>query len=261
MAIILIKNMVEQGERRLSIVRENGVVPLTILGVSEKTLEAVLKNLRENDDLFDYNVPSHWRDPAKAGLQEFLVRRYSPTEFEITDEDSVKKYLKKYDFVSFNGNRDGFEYSFYLKPGMNGVIKGVDLSKEYPIIALWEKCEEHQKEKELIHNGKNMILIPDPSSKKITKITNYAEILAMAKPGMILEPTAISFAYSYYLPLGTRGIVNEIDNSKIHPVKVIFGNTKGFIPNQSGALNCTYDSLKLLRENRINIRKLISELS
>src|SRR3989338_199042 len=139
---------------RLRLVSPDNVVPLAVATVSPQTLEKVLEHLQKNDGLFDYNVPSHWRDSAKEGLQQFLAKTYLPGTFEITDEAAVKKYLRRYDFVEYNASAGpGFQYDFYLKPGMKGIIKKVDLEKERPVTVLWEPCAEYPQEKTLDHDG------------------------------------------------------------------------------------------------------------
>ena len=251
----------KEKSNKLRLVSGQKIVPLTLVGVSEKTLERVLEHLQENDELFNHNVPDKWRDPTRKGLQEYLVRTYLQGNFEITEQEAVKKYVRVYDFVAFNEDSDFFKYKFYLKPGMKGVIKSVDLNQKYPITVLWEPCDEFPKEQELIHNGDEMSLLPKGIFRR-EKISSRVELLAEVAPGRLLEPTEVRFKYSYYLPVGTRGIVTEIDKSAKLPVNVVFGNTEGHIPPPEGwTFACTYDKLKLFRENRIDIRKLISDLS
>lgn len=245
----------------LRVVSKQKVVPLTLVGVSEKTLERVLEHLQENDKLFDHNVPDEWRDPTKEGLQEYLIRTYLQGNFEVTGEDAVKRYVKQYDFVAYDANGPGFQYEFYLKPGMKGVIKRVDLNREFPITALWEPCDEFPKEKELDHIGGDMSLLPKGIFRRGKTLTSKVEILSEAEPGRLLEPTQVTFKYSYYLPVGTRGIVTKIDKSAKFPVSVVFGNSEGYVPNESGVINCKYHALRLFRENRIDIRKLIGDFS
>ncbi len=253
--------MADIGESKtLKVVSGDKIVPLTLREISKKTLERVLEHLQEEDELFDYNVPEKWRDSSKDGLQEFLVRTYSPKNFEITGEDVVKRYIKVHDFVVFNGSSDDFKYDFYLKPGMKGVIKSVNLDQEYPITALWESCDESPEEKIINHTGEGMSLLPKGIFRR-EKISSRVELLAEAAPGRLLEPIEISFEYLYYLPVGTRGIVTKIDKSVKLPVSVVFGNTEGYISPPEGTIICTYGCLKLFRENRMNIRKLISDLS
>lgn len=244
----------------LKLVRDHDVVPLTGVRVAKETLEKVLEHLQKSDPLFDYNVPNEKRDPGKEDFQEFLVRTYLQSNFEITGEEAVKKYLRRYDFVGYAGNGPGFEYVFYLKPGMKGVIKNIDLNQEFPIIALWEPCDKYPKEKEMMHKGDDLSLLPKGMFRK-ERISNKVELLAEAAPGRLIEPTAVSFKYSYYLPVGTRGIVTGIDNSAELPVSVIFGNTEGYIHPSNGILDCKYGVLKLFRENKMDIRKLLREFS
>ena len=246
--------------RALSVVRDDTVVPLTLVGVSGKTLERVLQHLQEKDGLFDYNVPEKMRDPKREDLQEFLLRTYLPRNFEITGEDSVKKYLRLYDFVEFNGNGPAFQYRFYIKPGMKGVIRRVDLDREHPLTVLWERCDELPEERELIHTGSDVSLLPSNIFQK-QKVTSRVELLAEAAPGRLVEPNSTYFAYLYYLPVGTRGVVTQIDLSAKFPVRVVFGNTKGYVPPDGGVTDCRYGALKILRENRFDIRKLVKELS
>ncbi len=245
----------------LRLVKEGRVVPLvTVAGVSEKTLEKVLERLQKNDSLFDYNVPEERRDPGKEGLQEFLVRTYLQHNFEITGEEAVKKYLRLYDSVEHLDNGPSFEYNYYLKPGMKGIIKRVELESEHPLTVLWEPCDEHPKEKELEHDGNGLSLLPKGILAR-QKISSRIELLAEAAPGRLVEPTSVRFKYSYYLPVGTKGIVAGIDQSAKFPVCVVFGNTEGYIPPSDGMLGCKYSGLKLFRENKIDIRKLIREFS
>jgi len=244
----------------LRLVRDSNVVQLTSVDVSEQTLEKVLEHLQENDKLFEYNVSEEMRDPARKGLQGFLVRTYRQKNFAITGEDAVKKYIQPYDFVEFDGNSPGFAYEFYIKPGMKGIIKSVDLDRKFPLTVLWEACDELPKEKELDHEGGGLSLLPEWTFQR-EKISSRIELLAGAAPGRLVEPDSTRFKYSYYVPVGTKGIVTKIDQSAKFPVSVVFGNSEGYIPPDSGVLNITYSGLKLFRENNIDIKKLIRELS
>lgn len=251
--------MKDEPRPRLRLVGLNDTNALTTKVVSEQTLEKVLGYLQENDLLFDYNVPKDMRDPTRKYLQEFLIKTYTPRNFEITGEDAVKKYLKLYDFVEYCSENPTFKYNFYLKPGMKGVITAIDLSKDYPLAALWEPCNEFPKEQKLYHEGMDMSLLSKRLFQK-KKITSRIELLAQAEVGMLLEPTSIHFKYLYYVPTGNRGIVTKIGSSKEYPVEIIFGNIEGYIPPDNGILASQYNGLKLFRENKIDIEKLINEL-
>jgi len=245
----------------LRVVREGGIAPLIQVGISPQTLERVLEHLQSKDKLFDYNVPEEWRDPAREGLQKYLVEVYSQSRFEITGKDAVKKYIRTYDFVAIAGDNPLFEYEHYTKSGMKGVIKSIDHNKKFPLTILWESCDEFPEEQTMNSNGKTLILHPKGFFNR-RKITGQVEILAEAEPGRLVEKTKLEFKYSYYLPAGIVGIVKEIDNSKERPVEVIFGNTEGgYIPSTDGKLCCTYDILKLYCENNFSIRELIRENS
>ncbi len=254
--------MTEKNESRrlLSIVRENTVVPLTLVGISEKTLERVLQHLQEKDALFDHNVPKEMRDSKREDLQEFLVRKYLPRRFEIVEEEAVRKYIRVYDFVEFNYSGPDFKYKFYIKPGMKGIIKSVDLSKEHPLTVLWEPCEELPEERELIHTGSDLSLLSTSIFQR-QKANSKIELLAEAAPGRLVEPNSTYFSYRYYLPVGTQGIVTKIDQSAKYPVSIVFGNKEGYIPPDEGIMNCLYSALRLSRENKFNIRKLLKELA
>lgn len=250
--------MTDQKEPRLRLVKENDPEP-TITNISENVLERVLRYLNKNDDLFEYNVPDDWRDPAKPGLQNFLVRTYDVDTFEVQGESAVRKDIKMYDFVRYNSQSPGFNYKFYIKPGMKGVITSVDHSKEMPLSARWPSCDECPKEMKLTHTGEGMSLLPKGFFRREV-ITNRMEILANAEPGRLLEPTEVDFKYAYYLPIGTKGIVTKIDKSADFPVSVVFGQTQGYIPSDNG-ISCKYNVLTILRENHFNIDTLIKEFS
>jgi len=244
----------------LRLVGDNEVVPLTLVGVTELTLEKVLKHLQENEELFDYNVPYKWREPAKEGLQEFLIRNYLKGNFEITGVDEVKRYVQLYDFVEFYGDSPGFGFKFYLNPNMKGIIKKVDLDREEPLTILWDSSNIHPKGQELNHDGGDLSLLPDNIFRK-EEIRNKIELLAEAAPGRLVKPTKISYEYSYYLPVGTKGIVTKVDKSEKFPVNVVFRKTEGYIPLESGIISIKYRALKLFRENRFDIRQIIRECS
>lgn len=256
--------MTIQKRPNFELVKGSNITPLTLMGVPKEILEKVLKHLEENDKLFDYNVPREWRNPEREGLQEFLVKSYFPGAFEITDEDAIKKYIQLYDFIEYVGDirapSPGLEYNFYLKQGMKGLIKSVNLKEKYPLTVIWDKCDEFPKEKELLHTGEGLALLPKGIFRR-EKINSRVELLAEATPGRLVEPTKTSFEYSYYLPVGIKGIVTRISPSEKFPVGVVFGNTEEYIAPKSGYMTCKYSALKLLRENKFNIRELINESS
>jgi len=241
--------------KHLALVVDN-TAPLA--ATSENTLEKILRCLKVKDRFFDYNVPSNMRDPEVKGLPEFLVKAYSKMEFEITGEEAVKKYIRPYDFVKSYGD-PMLKYEFYIKPGMKGVIKQVDLNGEYPLTILWEKSLEVPEEQELRHTAHGLALLPGFFQKQ--KITDPIELLSQAVQDMLVETNSKHFKYSFYVPANTKGIVTKIDNSANFPVRVVFGNSVGYIPSSSGSLVCNYGMLCITHENEINIRKLIRDLS
>ena len=251
--------MTNQGKLRiLKLVSSKEASPLTLDGVSKQTLGRVLEYLRENDRLFDYNVPEAYRNTNRGHLQEFLVKTYSQKNFEITEDRTVERYIQPYDFVELDDG-PAFEYRFFLEPGMRGVIKKVDISKEYPLEILWKPSKEFPEKQELIHKGIGLSLLPKGPFKR-EKISSKIELLAEATPGRLVEMDRTSVRYLYHVPVGAKGIVTEIEQFGKFPVSVIFGNTKGHLPTDTGIICCKYSILKLIRENKINIRKLIREL-
>ncbi len=254
--------MTDKQGPKLRVVKNDGSITSIGYGVSEKTLEKMLQHLHQNDVLFDYNVPKEWRDPARNGLQEFLVNAYAPKNFEIIGEDMVRKYIQVYDFVALNRNDPAFVYDFYMRPGMKGVIQKVDLKEEKrPLTVLWESCDKFPKEQQLWHNGDNLsILYPEilTGAKKMSKV----ELLAAARPGMLVEPVQIVFKYEWYVPVGAKGIVTSIDKSNKCPIRVVFGNTAGYIPptHNDGTISCGYSTLKILRENTFDMQELMERL-
>lgn len=224
---------------------------------SEKTLENVLGYLEKNDELFHYLVPLEMRDPAREGLQAFLMKTYLKDYLEVIGEDAVKWYIKPYDFIEFVGPDPVFQYKFFLEPGMKGTIQKIDLSAEYPLTVWWESTN-HCPEKRLRHDGDDVFLLPDTLFG--SRIGNKEDILAKAEVGNQVEPKAVMAEYLFYLPVGIRGIVTGTDSLSKYPVSIIFGNTEGYVPPLNGIVNCAYEGVKLLRENRIDIRKLFKEL-
>ncbi len=244
----------------LGIVQGDRIVPVTTKRIPGKTLEKVLSHLQENDELFDYNVPQEMRDFSREGVQDFISRVYVQGNFEIVGAEHVARHIKQYDFVEFINSEPSSGYDYFLKPGMKGVIIRVNLDLDFPLRVRWEACDEYPTEKELNHNGNNLVLLPSGRFGR-KKVTNQVEILSNASPGRLVEQTKESYEYSFYAPPGIKGIVTEIGSSGNRPVRVVFGNTEGYIPPKEGYLLCPYGSLKVIKENPFDFWGLVERYS
>ncbi|MBS3169879.1 hypothetical protein J4210_05325 [Candidatus Woesearchaeota archaeon] len=244
-------------ELRLIFGGNRKVIPLFPSDFSDQTLRRLLAYLATHDPLFDYNVPPERRELTSGDLGSFLRETYLQREFAVSGEDAVRRYLQRCDFVDFSGPRPVVKYATYLRPGMRGIITDVDLQNQTPLTILWEQCPEIPHDVERQHDGSGLALLLSKDRLSRKKITRKVELLAAAEPGSLVEPTEVTFTYAHYLPLGTRGIVQKIDDSAELPVSVLFGNREKYIPPPGGIFLCPYNSLTLIRENKIDLRDII----
>ena len=253
--------MVDQRkEPKLGIVKGDKVVSVKWKDIPGQTLERVLTHLEENDELFDYNVPTEMRDFSREGVQKFIIKTYSQDNFEVVGANAVARHIKLHDFVECALAGPEFKYDIYVKPGMKGIIKNVCQGAKYPLEVLWEKCKEIPEETIRRHSGENLNLLPTGIfGRKI--ISNKIEILAEARPGRMVESTKVISRYEYYVPPDTKGIVTKIDHSAKFPVHVILGNTKSYVPPENGILGWKYGALRLIKENPFDIWDLIGRYS
>lgn len=253
--------MADDKKPHLRLVGSSNVVPIRSTDLSEKMIKRLLGYLGTHDPLFDHNVPEDRRDLRRGDLGDFLIRTYLPSRFEIVGETAVQKYLRVYDFVEYTGERAAFKYDFYIRPGMKGVITAVDLrDRVYPLTILWEQCPEVPDEQEFKHGGDKLVMTIQNGSFQ-RKIRNKIELLAAATPGGLVEPTEVACEYAYYLPVGAQGIVTKIDSTGELPIHVLFGNTYGYVPGKYGSFLCSYEKLKLFRENTIDIKAVLKKIS
>jgi hypothetical protein len=252
------------GPLRLASVQ--GDTPLPLEGWSESTLEQVLLALQEEDELFDYNVPEGMRDPSRPDLQEFLVKTYRQSDFEITDPATIKDHIDLYDWVQHNAKEPYFEYLIFIKPGMQGEIVRVNPKHDPPLTIAWDPCEEIKKGSGLdsyspvqrfAHSGEDLSLLPGGIFRR-RKVTDREELLKVAREGMRVESRSTKFRYRFYLPVGATGIVTELVPHQEKPVKVVFGKSEGYVgPIYGSTFECKYEDLKLVRENPIDLRKIL----
>jgi hypothetical protein len=250
--------MADQERRFLRVVKEDNILPFN-KDLSTDNLEKLLKYLREKDNLFDYNVPENMRKLNTEGLQEHLIKTYSSKEIEVSGEKAVKKYIKVYDLVKFVNKEPGFIYSNYIKPGMKGIINNVDLKKDRPLNIFIDKSNDFPQEQNLDMDASWVKIIEGNIFKK-SFISDKLEVLNKAEPGKIVEFTKSFFSYEFYIPVGTKGIVTNIDISQERPVQIIFSNSEGYIPNKNGTFLTSYSNLALIRENKINLEEAINKI-
>ncbi len=211
-------------------------------------LESLLKELKQQDSLFDYNVPAHVRkDYEDSKLINHLDETYSKDRFIIDDPAEIAKYVMEHDIVIKKGDSNVLEWQ--LKKGEQGEIINIEDDK---IMILFPKI-------------KLTIYIPKTDFEVYCTGGFFGSVINPAKPGDKIDNlnkgAGITYTganlvnYLEFIPNGTEGIVGTVYNNS--NLGIIWAENpglkvRGFPPNY------TYNSsdVELLRKNRIDFKQL-----
>ena len=246
--------MEDKPKLELIVNNDTRLSPVSTDKITESTIKKVLNYLKSNDEYYDYNVPIEIINSDPKEIHKHIINIYSKPEFIITGRENIRTYSKLYDLVEFNPNQDQFSYKTYLKPGHKGIIKSVDHSHDFPLNILWDN-QGISKKFRLNHNGDKLTL----KTKKFLKTKTYYDkddIIHNAKKGDIVISRYEKIEYEFYVPSGIKGIITEINDNEKFPVKILFKNTKNYIPSHDGIILGDYKNLSLIIDNPFDISKI-----
>ncbi len=172
-------------------------------------LQQLLKALKEQDTLFDYNVPSSLRTTLDDdALLEHLRRTYAREEFIVNEPEDVERYLSEYGDLIRKKGTFTHQGEIMFKSGWEGTVKGLPGSTEVYV--------RFDKDSDRYHKVGITNLVVVGKKRSVRKNTRFPEqIIAETYPGGVQKgllvryvgPDSIKAETDITIPDGALGVV------------------------------------------------------